>query len=513
MTFNSILFNKYHDSPKNASLKTEPPDFFVDLNLDQIVNAVTVGKEEYDLKTFFYTSLHDVIGIIYRQEIMRDMENIMLFNHIKLFAQNMRAMRDHLPKQEKYYYKYQKERLFLDSVEIYCHAIDMLTHNLFRIDLKSPGLLGFREYLKNHMNSVHFTSLLSETKNLIGDLASIKYGVLTKGLTVRVLSYKAESDYGEEVEQIFDRFKQDAVKDYRTVYHPTQDMNHVEAQILEGVASLYPDFFQRLEDYFAKNANYLDETIAVFDREVQFYVAYLDHIAKLKKLGLNFCYPEISDTDKNIYDLEGFDLALAHKLFKENSPVVSNDFYLKGKERIIVVTGPNQGGKTTFSRFFGQLHYLTCLGCLVPGKEAKLFVPDKLFTHFEKEENMQDHRSKLEDDLVRIHHILEQSSPNSIIIMNEILSSTTLQDAIFLSKKIMEKITDLDLLCVWVTFIDELTLFSKKNVSMVSKVETKDSALRTFKIERSPADGLAYALSIAKKYKVTYTDLKKRIKS
>jgi len=82
------------------------------------------------------------------------------------------------------------------------------------------------------------------------------------------------------------------------------------------------------------------------------------------------------------------------------------------------------------------------------------------------------HRSKFEEDLYRIHDILQQATPDSIIIMNEILSSTTLHDSIFISKKIMEKIDKLDALCIWVTFIDELILLSKKTVSMASTVNT-----------------------------------------
>jgi DNA mismatch repair protein MutS len=510
-SFYSILFARPEDRTGDDTL--QPPEFFADLNCDQIVDAITAGKDEYNLKPFFYACLQRVDAIQYRHEVMQDLEQSSLYEHISLFTSKMRDVRDHLFRAGKAYYPEQKQAWFLDAAAIYCDTINSFAAELLACDLKSRGFLAFRDYLAGYIRSSGFNSLFGGIKRLKTALADIEYCVVIKGSSFTVRKYEGETDYSADVEETFAKFKRGAVNNYKLKFPANADMNHIEAKIAEFVAKLHPELFVPLGEFCRGNTNFMDRTVVVFDREVQFYMAYLEYCATLKRAGLPLCYPFVSETSKEVYDRDGFDIALAHKLIKDNSAVVCNDFYLRGRERILVVSGPNQGGKTTFARTFGQLHYLASLGCPVPGVEAQLFLFDQLFTYFEKQEKVENLRGKLEDDLVRIHDIFSRATPRSIAVMNEIFTSTTIQDETFLSKKIMRKIIELGLLCVWVTFVDELSSFGPQTVSMTSTVVPENPALRTFKLVRRPADGLAYAMAIAQKYRLTYEAIRERITS
>lgn len=510
MTFQSILFPAGTRIPPETR---EMPACFHDLNLDQMVEAITTNRQAYNLKPFLYATLQDLDTIDYRQEILRDLENRSLLGALQTFAKQMRVMREYLLQMEKLSYPSQQKQWFLCAVEIYGGAVQGLLQDLSLVELHARGLLAWRAYLTEYVNGESFTALLAETQGLKADLAAITYTLLLKGSSITVRASANEQDYSATIEETFARFKQGAVKDYRVKIAEHLEMNHIEAHILDLVAKLSPTIFHHLDDYCIQHQAYLDQTIATFDREIQFYLAYLDSIAPLQRAQLPFCYPRLSRECKEVSVVASFDIVLAQKLVSAETPIVCNDVALSGQERVLVVTGPNQGGKTTFARMLGQVQYLASLGYLVPGREARFLLCDQIFTHFEKEETITDLRDKLQDDLVRIDALLHQATSRSLLILNEIFTSTTATDAAFLSRKILETILDLDAQCVCVTFLDELASLSAQTVSMVSTIIPGNPASRTYRIARKPADGLAYAVALAEKYRLTSQQIKERLPS
>jgi len=509
--FGSILFPG--PEPPGDGQAREAALIFSDLNLDQIIHAVTAGRDDYDLKPFFHAPLRDVDTIIYRHEVVRDLDRPRVADALRRFAQRFRELRQHLTLVSNLRYQHNRNGWLLHSAIIYCETVLSLQSDLRHADPNSRGLLALRDYLIDYTASDYFTELFAEAKRIKAALSTVRYCVLISGLTVRVRRYEDEADYSAEVAQCFDKFRQRAAADYRVAFPDSANTDHVEAEILDGVARLYPQIFAELDEFCMVNADFQDQVIKRFDREIQFYLAYLEFIDKLKSAGLPFCYPRITTKDKAVHVRDGFDLALAAKLIPEKSSIVCNDFHLRGNERILVISGPNQGGKTTFARAFGQIHFLASLGLPVPGSDARLFLFDRMFTHFAREEDVTTLRGALANDLLRIAAILDHATFDSIIILNEIFNSTTIHDAKFLGRKIIDKIVGLDALCVWVTFVDELASVSEKTVSMVSTIVPHNPALRTYKVVRKPADGLAYALAIAEKYGLTYERLMERLKS
>jgi len=514
--FYSILFRDQEQYERYEQTKsTVEPECFKDLNLDQVFAPIFKKKKEFELEGFFYTPLAEIEAITYRQEVMRELENDELrglFTNfsttvysLDLYMVNIRAA---LASKESYENNYLTRGRMLDYAERYCNAVNALLEGLKGKTLRSEGLSSFAEYLLAYSRSKEFQELSAQVARLRKELSTVEYSMLINSGTIRVRKYEGEADHSKQLIACFEKFRQGKVKDYRQKVPEEPVATHVEAAVLNMVARFFKDIFNHLNSFCQKHLHFLDPTLVRFAREIQFYPSWLYYIQPLRKAGLPFNYPRLCNTAEHIYALEGFDIALA-TLKKEKT--VCNDFTLRAPERIMVVTGPNQGGKSTFARAFGQMHWLASLGLCVPGREAALYLFDQIFTHFGREEDLSTLHGRLEDDLKRLHELLERAASRSIIILNEIFSSATLSDALALGGCMMDAISELGALVVVVTFLDELAFHGPETVSMVSTVKEEDPTERTYKFVRRPPDGLAYAIHIARKHRLTYEQLRERL--
>jgi hypothetical protein len=508
MNFHSILF----DGGAADGSADEAPDCFADLHLDRVVGAIIAGREEYDLCGYFYRPLRQTDAIRYRHEVFQDLQRHPIDDCVRAFSGCMRRMRAQLGQAERLHYERQRQRWLLDAVQTYCDAVGRFAAGLAAAAPQSAGLRALGDYLHAYVQSPDFLRLQADAERVRVALAAVRYSLFIADNRVRVSRYGGgEPDYAAQVSAIFGKFAAAASRDYRFAIPADTDMNHVEAEVLDRVALLFAEAFALLARFCLDHRSYGDETLVRFDREVQFYLAYLEYSRRLTAHGLTFCYPQVTDRFDAVHGRETFDIALADALAGQGKPVVTNDFELRDPERVVVVSGPNNGGKTTFARAFGQLHYLAGIGCLVPGSSARLLLFDRLFTLFEREEHLENLSGKLEDELLRLHSILEQATARSVLIMNESLGSTTLADALSLGRRVIRQIIGRGVLCVYVTFLEELASLGASTISMVSSVDADDPVRRTFKILRRPADGLAYAMAIARKHRLTYDSVKERI--
>ncbi len=504
MMFHSILFTDIPDD-------TPVPQCFPDLNLDQVVEAIATAYTDARLRPFFHAPLRDEELIRRRQAVARDLEQTPVSAAIIAFNEQMATVYRYLALRQTLIYEHHRQGWLLEAVLTYCTAVSELARALSRAKLRSTGLQAFRDYLFGYLQTLKFGELDNAAQQVHQALKQIRFCLTIRGDTFIVKLYEGEQPYSPEITAVFAKFRQENSPSYLTNLREAAGMSHIEAKMVEFVARLHPEPFTILAQFCTQHEQFIDETIRRFDREIRFYLAYLEFIARFRQQSLPFCYPEISRSDRNETVRDGFDLALAHAMYARQAPIVLNDYDLVEPEQILVVSGPNQGGKTTFARMVGQLHYLAALGLPVPARQARLFTPDHIFTHFERSETIDNLRGKLQDELVRMHELLVKTTSNTLLILNEIFHSTTVEDATFLSKELMARILRQRAFGVWVTFIDELSRLNEHTVSMVSLVDPANPSQRTFKVVRQPADGRVYALAVARKHRLTYEQIRERM--
>lgn len=278
----------------------EQPAGFSDLNLDQLVASLTTGREEYDLSSLYFRHLDDPAVIRYRQEVFADLEDKGTLSVVSTFATQLRGLRARAMQMDKLRHHHQRQGAVIDVVEGYCEAVAALELGLRDRALQGRALLGLRAHLACYVTSAGFRAMVEDTEAIRRRLWEVRYTVRIVGGRVHVARYADEADHSAEVLAFFERFKQGEAKEYRTAAWAGRELNRVEGLVLDLVARLHPEAFAALSDYCHQHVDFLDPTLRRFEREVQFYLAYLAYLAPLCDAGLPFCFPEITEGSKEV---------------------------------------------------------------------------------------------------------------------------------------------------------------------------------------------------------------------
>ncbi|MFF3571146.1 DNA mismatch repair protein MutS [Nocardia jiangxiensis] len=482
-----------------------------DLNIDQVLASVLRGDAEYDLGPLYLRPVRDLDTVSYRREVFADLDDLELRAAFHEFAAGMRAIRRALAQSAHLEQPHQRRRRHLDATENYLLILTRLSEEISGLPIHSRGLREWRELLDGHLREPRITALADAIRQVRAELDTVRYSLRIVGRTIEVGFDEGVADYSAAIANLFARFGC-AAPSASPPGAQWADMNQTEEQILREVAQLHPGPFARLEQFCLDHPDFLDPVVVRFDREIQFYLVYLAFGRNLAAQGHPLCLPETAAPGEDVYAYGTFDLALATRPSRANH-LVCNDFQLYGPERVLMVTGPNQGGKTTFARMFGQLLYFAALGCPVPAREARLPLPDAIFTHFEHAEDPGDPDGRLLGELTRMRDTLDRVTADSVIVMNESFSSTSTSDALRIGGDILGRIIDRGAIALWVTFFEKLSRTSPAVVSMVAVTESgQDTTRRTFRIERRPPGGQLHALELAGRHGLTYDRVTARIR-
>jgi len=248
----------------------------------------------------------------------------------------------------------------------------------------------------------------------------------------------------------------------------------------------------------------------------------------LRGAGLPTCRPRLLAAELRSTELsEAYDPVLALRLLPDakhsNSPVITNpvDFSARAA-RVWVLSGPNRGGKTTFTRAVGLAHVLGQAGLHVAASSARLSAADAIYTHFPSRESTRPGMGRLDDEAERLGTIFRQATPHSLVLLNEALAGTSSFEALELARGVVRGLRFLGARAIYVTHLHELgasvadiNATTQGDGLVGSLVADPDAApasggqvqVRTFRIRPGAPHGQSFAADIAEQHGISFPQL------
>jgi DNA mismatch repair ATPase MutS len=272
--------------------------------------------------------------------------------------------------------------------------------------------------------------------------------------------------------------------------------------------------------------------LAALSGDIAFYLAAMRLMTRLHQSGLPLCRPAIAPMSERVFTLrQGYNLNLALHLLKQPTAatdgvadrIVKNDVQMNDQARILILTGPNQGGKTTYTQMVGLCQVLAQAGLWVPAAAACISPVDGLYSHYPMEETLTTATGRFGDEAQRLSRIFVTATRHSLILLNESLASTSPGESLYIAQDIVRILRRMGTRAIFGTHFHALaadvdglnasTAGDSRIVSLVaSRLEaSEDGRRRSYKIVPGRPIGRSYAREIAAQYGISYDQLTERL--
>lgn len=502
------------------------PDFFSDLNLDQIVYKINSLRKNYDIKKLYYMlpDSRETLGL--RQSIYSDIKKPKVFDTFCRFSECMKEMREALDYSAEIKFEPQKAVLYVTAAASYCDAVKTLGG--LKTLVSSPRLTELLHLTEAYAGSKEYFEFEKRTTELYEEICGFFYRIALKRDTYSVKTVRGEKNYFDKIRKAF---PEAADIGFESPFLHRKTLSHMETEAYSAIENGHSDCIKGCIGFVCAYDNFCRSDFLDLEYELQLYLSFNIFEKYMTENGFTFTTPCIAEdgtaakaaetgsaaeqgTESGSFmEAEGvYDIALALTLFSHERPVIDNAVSIRRGERFLVVTGPNQGGKTTFARSVGQLVYFTLMGLDAAAKSASVPYFDGILTHFSVEESTETGQGKLKEELTRLAPMMHGDDKNQFVILNELFTTAATYDASVMGGKVMEHFIGNGCVGIYVTHIKELAE-GEGIVSLVAVCDENDHHRRLYKMVRKPADGFGYAGTLVEKYGLDYDALLKRFEN
>ncbi len=181
--------------------------------------------------------------------------------------------------------------------------------------------------------------------------------------------------------------------------------------------------------------------------------------------------------------------------------VVGNDIVDNGND-LVIITGPNQGGKTTFLRSIGLSQLMMQCGMFVPAESFSSNLCTGIFTHFKREEDKTMESGKFGEELKRMSSIVDLIMPDSLILLNESFAATNEREGSEIARQIVSALIEKHIKVFYVTHLYEFAHSfydkGKENVLFL-RAERLQDRRRTFRLKEGEPLETSYGVDLYNK--------------